>query len=58
VTSLPDNEWDGVCACGKADMDGKRCALGATHRERDTPPAPEWKPLHTWDSPGIASYLE
>lgn len=30
-----ENEWDGVCACGKAEMDGKRCALGATHRERE-----------------------
>lgn len=20
-----------ICACGKAEMDGKRCALGATH---------------------------
>lgn len=26
-----DEEWDGVCACGKAALDGKRCRLGATH---------------------------
>jgi hypothetical protein len=24
-------EWDGICACGKAEADGKRCKLGATH---------------------------
>ena len=24
-------EWDGICACGKAEADGKRCRLGATH---------------------------
>ena len=28
---IVDGEWDGVCACGKVEMDGKRCALGATH---------------------------
>lgn len=25
------DEWDGICACGKAAMDGVRCRLGATH---------------------------
>lgn len=24
-------EWDGICACGKAEADGKRCRIGATH---------------------------
>ena len=27
-------DWSGVCACGKAAMDGIRCALGATHEHR------------------------
>jgi hypothetical protein len=31
MSEQPD-EWDGVCACGKAAMDGKQCALGATHQ--------------------------
>lgn len=26
------DEWDGVCKCGKAAMDGIRCHLGATHQ--------------------------
>lgn len=26
------DEWDGVCKCGKVEMDGVRCRLGATHR--------------------------
>ena len=25
-------EWNGVCACGKAAMDGVRCKYGATHQ--------------------------
>lgn len=24
-------EWDGICVCGKAEYDGKRCAFGASH---------------------------
>jgi hypothetical protein len=28
---VDEREWDGVCACGKAEMDGKRCKLGASH---------------------------
>lgn len=28
------DEWDGVCACGKAEMDGVKCRLGATHAVR------------------------
>jgi hypothetical protein len=28
---VTEREWDGVCACGKAEMDGKRCKLGASH---------------------------
>jgi hypothetical protein len=35
-----NDEWDGVCACGKAEMDGKRCALGATHQEREPEETP------------------
>lgn len=31
---IAEDEWGGVCACGKAEMDGKRCALGATHESR------------------------
>ncbi len=27
-------EWDGCCACGKAEMDGTPCKLGATHTTR------------------------
>jgi hypothetical protein len=27
-------EWDGACACGRTDMDGQRCFLGATHKTR------------------------
>lgn len=26
------DEWDGICKCGKVEMDGVRCRLGATHR--------------------------
>jgi hypothetical protein len=33
--------WDGVCACGKKELDGIKCSLGATHlpkfRDRMTP---------------------
>lgn len=25
-------EWDGICACGRAEMDGVKCFLGATHK--------------------------
>lgn len=25
-------EWDGVCVCGKAEMDGVKCRYGATHK--------------------------
>lgn len=32
VEEISRFEFDGGCACGKAEMDGKRCALGATHR--------------------------
>ena len=32
-------EWDGVCACGKVEQDGKRCILGATHQPL---PAEPW----------------
>lgn len=28
------DEWNGICACGKAAMDGVRCRLGATHQPR------------------------
>lgn len=31
-------EWDGVCACGKAAMDGVRCKYGATHEPRKQMP--------------------
>lgn len=47
MSERPD-EWDGVCACGRADMDGKRCALGATHKEREMvsePPTPSLEDL-------------
>jgi hypothetical protein len=42
MSERPD-DWDGVCACGKAEMDGKSCALGATHKERpaEDPPSLE-----------------
>lgn len=30
-----DGEWDGVCACGKAAQDGKKCKLGATHQPKE-----------------------
>lgn len=36
------NEWDGICACGRASMDGVRCRLGATHEPRK--PMPWEKP--------------
>jgi hypothetical protein len=28
----PWGEWDGVCACGKTEMDGVTCRFGASHR--------------------------
>lgn len=31
--SSDNEEWDGVCACGKAVADGVPCKLGATHRK-------------------------
>ena len=31
-------DWNGVCACGKAAMDGVRCSLGATHQPRQPLP--------------------
>jgi hypothetical protein len=31
MPSCSVNDWDGICACGKVAMDGKKCALGATH---------------------------
>lgn len=52
-----NGDWDGVCACGKKELDGIECFLGATHqtlemaraadRERNphlypTPPAFPW----------------
>lgn len=24
-------DWDGICACGKKEADGRQCILGATH---------------------------
>ena len=31
--ALDENgEWNGVCACGKIEADGKRCIYGATHK--------------------------
>ena len=36
ITALDFYENTGTCACGKAEMDGKRCALGATHEARNT----------------------
>lgn len=27
-------EWDGICVCGKAEADGKRCRFGATHSDK------------------------
>lgn len=36
-----DGNWDGVCACGKKEMDGVRCFLGATHQpDKPRPPMP------------------
>ena len=39
-----NGEWDGICACGKAEMDGVRCRLGATHRPLKPKPMPWEKP--------------
>ena len=36
-----NGEWDGICACGKAAMDGVRCKYGATHEPRKQMP---WEP--------------
>ncbi len=33
-------EETGICACGKAAMDGVRCHLGATHEPK---PIPFWE---------------
>lgn len=32
--AVVNGEWDGVCACGKAESDGVQCKLGATHQPR------------------------
>jgi hypothetical protein len=32
ITALQFYQREGVCVCGKAAMDGKRCAFGASHR--------------------------
>lgn len=32
VEEITRFEYDGCCACGNPKMDGKRCALGATHK--------------------------
>lgn len=36
-----DGGWDGICACGKVEMDGVRCKLGATHRRLGGDTVPE-----------------
>lgn len=33
-----NGDWDGICACGKAAMDGVKCHLGATHQGRQLMP--------------------
>ena len=35
-----NGEWDGICACGRTDMNGQRCFLGATHKPLPKQPTP------------------
>lgn len=38
-----DGNWNGVCACGKIEADGKPCILGATHQPRNRPQLMPWE---------------
>lgn len=39
-----NNEWTGVCACGKPALDSVRCRLGAAHEPLKPKPMPWEKP--------------
>lgn len=41
-------EWDGICACGRAELNGVKCYLGASHQPLNRPALP-------WAIPSIPS---